>query len=231
MQRFIKQYILPSMQSSGWAIEDFGKPGIEKANPVSHMWIPKVKAVYRANNDSFSSLLFRLEFDESASSQYGAPQQSWLSYTISQDRPEIYADLQWFKKSPCRLPEAFWFGFVPLASGELDWKMEKLGKWISPLSVVENGNRHLHAVGKGVTGTVGRNMLRSHLWIPHWWHRGSLPCWISIIAQPDLSKGMHFCLLDNLWGTNFPMWFEEDCRFRFVIEVSVHPTNTDNLQP
>jgi len=38
-------------------------------------------------------------------------------------------------------------------------------------------------------------------------------------SQPDLSKGMHFCLLDNLWGTNFPMWFEEDCRFRFTVEL------------
>jgi len=38
--------------------------------------------------------------------------------------------------------------------------------------------------------------------------------------QPDLQQGMHFCLLNNLWGTNFPMWFEEDCRFRFVVEMN-----------
>lgn len=217
--RFIKQYILPSMQTSGWAIEDFGKPGIEKTNPVSQMWFPQVNAVYRANSDRFSSLLFDLEFAKSAISQYGAPQESWLSYTISQDKPEINVDLQWFKKSPCRLPEAFWFGFMPVASGELDWKMEKLGKLISPLSVVENGNRHLHAVGKGVTGSAGRNMLHispldSTLVAP------GAPSLLDFNnMQPDLSKGMHFCLLDNLWGTNFPMWFEEDCRFRFVIEV------------
>ena len=31
--------------------------------------------------------------------------------------------------------------------------------------------------------------------------------------------GVHFCLLNNLWGTNFPMWFEEDCRFRFKISL------------
>jgi len=30
-----------------------------------------------------------------------------------------------------------------------------------------------------------------------------------------LTKGMHFDLYNNLWGTNFPMWFEDDCRFRF----------------
>lgn len=36
--------------------------------------------------------------------------------------------------------------------------------------------------------------------------------------QPNLEKGLHFCLWNNLWGTNFPMWFEEDCRFRFKID-------------
>ena len=96
--------------------------------------------------------------------------------------------------------------------------MEKLGKWISPLSVVENGNRHLHAVGKGVTGTarqeyVDISPLDSTLVAP-----GQRSLLDFNNDQPDLSKGMHFCLLDNLWGTNFPMWFEEDCRFRFLIE-------------
>ena len=115
--------------------------------------------------------------------------ETWLSYTISQDRPEINVDLQWFKKSPCRLPEAFWFGFIPLASEELDWKMEKLGKWISPLSVVENGNRHLHAVGKGVKGSAGRNMLAaSPRWIQPWWLRERLRCWTSITPSRIYQK-------------------------------------------
>ena len=97
--------------------------------------------------------------------------------------------------------------------------MEKLGKWLSPLSIVENGNRHLHAVGRGVTGSIGDKKiaispLDSALVAP-----GEPSLLDFNNHQPDLSKGMHFCLLDNLWGTNFPMWFEEDCRFRFVIEV------------
>ena len=37
--------------------------------------------------------------------------------------------------------------------------------------------------------------------------------------QPDLSKGWHFNLYNNLWGTNFPMWYEEDARFRFTIRM------------
>ena len=35
---------------------------------------------------------------------------------------------------------------------------------------------------------------------------------------PDLSGGMHFCLWNNVWNTNFPNWHERDERFRFRLE-------------
>lgn len=35
---------------------------------------------------------------------------------------------------------------------------------------------------------------------------------------PDLAEhGWAFCLHDNVWGTNFPMWSEGDARFRFTL--------------
>jgi hypothetical protein len=37
--------------------------------------------------------------------------------------------------------------------------------------------------------------------------------------QPQLSGGMHFNLLNNLYGTNFRMWYDEDARFRFLLRV------------
>ncbi len=218
-KRFISQYILPSMQTSGWALEDFGKPGLEKANPVSRMWMPVVTDVFRSLDKKAASLLFHLVFENEAIERYGAPRDTWLRYNLNEEKPKVDIDLQWFRKSPCRMPEAFWLGFTSVDSKGLDWKLEKLGQWISPLSVVENGNRHLHAVGKGVKGVfAGKEFtitpLDSTLVAP------GAPSLLDFNnSQPDLTKGMHFCLLDNLWGTNFPMWFEEDCRFRFVIEL------------
>ena len=217
--RFIHQYILPSMQTSGWALEDFGKPGLEKASPVSKVWRPKVEAVYLPEDPKITSMLFKLGFEGDAVQRYGAPRVTWLRFTLEAGMASLHIDLQWFHKSPCRMPEAFWFGFTPVNSQSLDWRMEKLGKWLSPLSVVENGNRHLHAIGKGVTGSAGEkkiaiNPLDSALVAP------GAPSMLDFNNhQPELSKGMHFCLLNNLWGTNFPMWFEEDCRFRFVVEA------------
>jgi len=34
---------------------------------------------------------------------------------------------------------------------------------------------------------------------------------------PDLRGGIHFNLYNNIWGTNFPMWRDDDMQFRFII--------------
>ena len=37
--------------------------------------------------------------------------------------------------------------------------------------------------------------------------------------QPDLTKGTHFNLFNNAWGTNYIMWFNEDMRLRFKLRA------------
>ena len=34
---------------------------------------------------------------------------------------------------------------------------------------------------------------------------------------PKLDQGIDFNLHNNVWGTNFPMWYAEDARFRFSL--------------
>ncbi len=41
--------------------------------------------------------------------------------------------------------------------------------------------------------------------------------------QPPLRQGVHFNLYNNVWGTNFPMWYGEDARFRFVLRFGGDP--------
>jgi hypothetical protein len=38
-------------------------------------------------------------------------------------------------------------------------------------------------------------------------------------TQPDLSTGIHSCLFNNAWGTNYIMWYAEDMRFRYVLKA------------
>ena len=215
-ERFFHQYILPAEQGNGWSREDFTKPGLERANPLSRFWHPYVVGRY-ANN---RQLLFHLSGDPQAVQEYGCPQDFYLQYNFDPDLPIIQIDLQWFGKPACRLPEATWLTFQPRVSSMALWWLDKLGAEISPLEVVENGNRHLHACGEGVACQDGEqrlilSALDSPLVAP------GEPSLLNFTnQQPDLQQGVHFNLHNNLWGTNFPMWFEEDCHFRFRLEFA-----------
>ncbi len=37
---------------------------------------------------------------------------------------------------------------------------------------------------------------------------------------PDMRGGVHVNLYNNIWGTNFPMWFEDDALFRFKLRIT-----------
>jgi hypothetical protein len=80
----------------------------------------------------------------------------------------------------------------------------------------------MHAVGTGVSyrdaqGSLLLETLDAPLVAP------GQPSLLNFNNQlPDLQKGMHINLYNNVWGTNFPQWDEEDARFRFVLRPEVN---------
>ena len=223
-ERFFNQYIIES-QRHGWAEEDFTKPGLRPQDAESRTWQPVVQAVYRRSTAAAAQLLFHLAFSAEAARLHGAPGNIYLTYNLPVEGNSLHIDLQWFDKQASRLPEAYWMSFQPSTPVDSRWFIEKMGQEISPLEVVENGNRHLHASGQYVVcRTPGSNLriaaLDSPLVAP-----GERSLLDFNNNQPDMRGGVHFCLLNNLWGTNFPMWFEEDCRFRFEITLELTQEN------
>jgi hypothetical protein len=98
--------------------------------------------------------------------------------------------------------------------------MDKLGQAVSPLGVIRNGNRKLHALGTGLhyqdaRGRLGIETLDAPLVAP-----GERSLLNYNNRRPPLRRGMHFLLYNNVWGTNFPVWYSEDARFRFVLRLS-----------
>ena len=215
-ERFFNQYIREN-ERVGWALEDFTKPGLKPDDAESRLWQPEVNAVHQRSTANADHLLFHLAFATEVRNHYGAPGNIALTYSLHKSEKSLYIDLQWFNKNASRLPEAYWMSFQPQAPEDSNWFIEKMGQEISPLAVVENGNRHLHASGDYVvcrcpTASLLISALDSPLVAP-----GQRSLLNFNNSQPDMSEGVHYCLLNNLWGTNFPMWFEEDCRFRFKI--------------
>lgn len=200
-QRFVSQYITCKEE---WAIEDFTKIGVDKAVNQHVCISPEVKHIYRKNN----KIAVHMEILKEASEKYGAPQKYVLIIELLKQKVKL--KLQWKEKSATRCPEALWLCFNFLDSG---LQVRKLSQWINPYDVVEKGNRHIHATDLGARyNDISIESLD-----------GALIC----IGKPSLldftdkypqkDEGISFNLYNNVWGTNFVMWYEDDASFRYDI--------------
>jgi len=229
VDRFLRQYIKHRQRTWYWAYPDFGKPGMETVDPGHREWTPLLTSLYcRAENSEPEGsqkkgmrFLALLEMPPEACFGHGAPRQVTLEVFFPDSEPKIDFDLQWFGKDANRLPEALWFSLCPKVRKASGWRMEKVGQWISPLEVIFDGARKLHAVGSGVSYRDDHtSLLIESLDAPL-----VAPGQRSLLnfnnRQPPLNRGLHFNLYNNIWGTNFPMWYEEDARFRFVVRFRV----------
>jgi hypothetical protein len=205
--------------NTSWVGPDFGKPGMQYARPRA------VRAFYGAH---ISGISFSREdgYDEAAVSlraasddPRGAPGSLIIRYRAYRERRVLELTLDWFDKEATRLPEALWFSIGLNAATPGRWRFSKLSSLINPLDVVKGGNRSYHGIEyaeyRGCDGTYRIIPLDSPLAF-----LGSCKMLRFDDRFEDPSGGVHFNLYNNIWGTNFPMWYEEDGRSRFVIEFS-----------
>ncbi|HEX2950065.1 MAG TPA: DUF5054 domain-containing protein [Armatimonadota bacterium] len=220
--RFWQQYLqhMEDPSIATWAAPDFTKPGIYMAGAVSAWWLPTLLALSHREADAGDQFLAELAMPEEPVRKFGCPAYVTMLVELPRSTPEVRLTLQWFDKAACRLPEAMWCSFQPIIADETAWSMDKMGQPISPFAVVRNGNRCLHAVQSAVTyaghdGRFGIDTLDTPLVAP------GEPALLNFTQRrPPLKNGMHFNLYNNVWGTNFPMWYEEDGKSRFVLRFS-----------
>ncbi len=205
--RFQEQYLTHKFD---WALEDFGKIGCEKVFRQGKNYIPRLKQVYQRGTE----LLVELEIPEEAYMQFGCPRRVFSLYQFNTNTISI--DVSWFDKDANRLGEAIWLGFhIPHTT----CLVRKLGKWIDTQSVISKGGRTLHASDFGVKlvsngEATSIESLDTALVAP------GAPSLLNFTDNlPDPTQGIAFNLYNNIWGTNFPMWYLEDARFRFVISI------------
>lgn len=213
--RFHRQYIRPAEQNNAWSREDFTKPGLEDSRAVSRFWQPVLQDARQKDQ----SLILHLTAEAPSAQEFGCPQDFYLSYTLAENPARLLIELQWFNKNACRMPEACWLSFIPKMTESATLRLEKLGEEIDPLQVVPNGNRHLHAVNEKIIFRNDQGSLLIRTLDAPLVNPGEPSLLDFNNRHPDLSKGVHINLHNNLWGTNFPMWFEEDCLFRFEVIV------------
>ncbi|WP_211746060.1 DUF5054 domain-containing protein [Paenibacillus sp. Marseille-Q4541] len=219
--QFFKDYVTNLDIHHSWADNDLGKPGIEyaKPRPEHQRTAATLRSLRVEKNDQFDVVTAELKLPSAVCEQYGAPRKLAVIYSFHKMEPVIEVTLLWKDKQACRLPEASWISIVPLVDNPNIWLMDKLGEQISPLSVVKDGNRNMHGVNsglyyKGADGKVSIETLDAPLVSP-----GEPRLLQFDNTYAPLTGGLHFNLHNNVWGTNFMMWFEDDMKFRFRLKL------------
>ncbi len=210
--RFFDEYVTLDVD---WARRAFCKE--VSRSIVAASWSPQVTDVFTVERAGVFDLLLEMVLPDDAVQLFGAPRRLQALWSFPSDEPRVEFSIQWFGKTAIRLPTAAWIGFVTPERARGRWQLHKLDDWIAPDEVIQNGGRMLHGINSGVRYLDDETSLSIE----------SLDACVVSPAERGLlrfdqrpqsaSSGMHFCLWNNVWNTNFPLWHDRDERFRFTL--------------
>lgn len=216
---FIKSYLTTT---ADWAFKDFGKPNIDRFGAESKTWLPGASTAQVEETAEAHRIVVRPRFNDEEAFQSGRasfPRRVFVELLLPKAKPEIHLTLTWFGKPATRLPESVWLTFNPKAADPKGWTLDKSNETVSPFEVVESGNRHMHGLTRGFGYLEASNAFTVDTLDAPLVALGERTPLLFSNDQPDLSRGVHSCLFNNAWGTNYIMWYGEDARFRYVLHA------------
>lgn len=217
--RFIAAYLTTK---ESWAFKDFGKPNIERFGARNQTWHPATSTVRTWENQDAHHILIRSEFEDEESLRSGRaafPREVYIAIKLPKHDPVLELEITCFHKPATRLPEALWLTFDPAVEDPRGWYFAKSGETIQPFDVIAGGGRRMHAVDPGFGYRASDHSFQVETIDAPVVALGNRTPLAFSVAQPDLTEGVHSCLLNNAWGTNYIMWYGEDMRFRYVMHA------------
>ena len=192
-RRYENMYLRNLDVDGWWKYWDFTKKGLPQYD--GGIYIAKIVKAYQRSDEK----LYEMRFDEDIEKTYGLPK-----FYLSLNGENICAT--WFGKHASRFPQAFWF---KIKSIEENWQIQKMGAWILVNDILDSP--FICGIDKGVRNSfVTIECLDSILVAPFG----------RMLLQYGVEKGkqdLYFNLYNNIWNTNFPMWYSDDAMFRFKI--------------
>ncbi|MGN1123935.1 MAG: DUF5054 domain-containing protein [Eubacterium sp.] len=198
-----------------WGYADFGRPLLEYAEgkyPVGKFYY-KADSTYICKNEECAKIVVNLKCSKILCTSLGAPRDIQIIYTLSADGLKL--DVSWFGKDANRLTEAIFLHLFPCTE---DFRLVKLNSEIDYKSTASMGGRNLHAVEKCIlTSGKGKYIFENHHSPLISIGRGKILEYDNKIEDLAID-GISYLLYNNVWGTNFPLWYEENARFIFEIK-------------
>ena len=217
---------------------NFRKPNVSSARPVRRQLLPSLRALaHRADADGGCTFVATAGFAAEAVRDAGAP--GTVSMRVRVGKGRIEWELIIGDKRPTRLPESLMFSLVPPVARR-GWTARVLNSTVDPTDVlgklgssvetsVYGGSPHLRGVeAVSWRGREGELTMTS-LDVPIVCFGEPSPFPTPRTGPPDMEKGVHFNVLNNIWNTNYVLWYPfvaEDerngLRARFDLTISDH---------
>jgi hypothetical protein len=207
-----------------WAPRDFGKPNIEHFNATSQEWHPKLIDSFSSHDKDGIRLVLHMRIDDAkaaASGNVAWPADFYMELSLPDHEPVVDVRLTSIGKAANRMPEAIWLTFNLPADQPLQCWLNKSGEDVVSTDVTSGGGRAMHAVN----GTIKLRQGSGHsLEISS--HDAPVVALgtrspLNFSRQlPSLRQGVHVCLFNNAWGTNYPQWASGDWLYRFSLRVT-----------
>lgn len=211
---WFKNYARNFDENAVWGYPDFGRPLLKCVDgkyPAGSFYY-KMDSAYVKDEDTQIKVIVNLKCDCAACEKAGAPRKVQIIYTLNNDGLKF--DVLWCGKDANRLTEAIFLHLYPNAE---NCDIIKLGSRIDYKSTVSMGGRNLHAVEK----CIMKNDFGSFDFINY--HAPLISIGKGKILEYDnkiesmKKDGISYVLYDNVWGTNFPLWYEDNALFSFEI--------------
>lgn len=214
-EQYIKDYNVK--ERCGGLAYYFTKPGLEHTNAQSATVVARSnKAFFRkAGKKEITACLLSFPADRRIDSKV-FPQQVYNQYFVSPDGKSIEMTVSLLNKPAVRFPEAYWVSFFP--SDVISIFADKMGMPVDVSDVASGGNRQMHGIDNYVDIVTGKGVIRITSLDAPVVSVGERRAMNYSLYYPDIHSGIHFCLFNNLWTTNFNAWWEGSLSYRFKIE-------------
>lgn len=196
-----------------WMTSTSAKAGMEGSEAMSAMAHPVVRGsetVGSADRQVRCSMVMSDGVDSRL-----CPQKLLASYSTDAGNSALDIEFTLLGKPANRMAEAYWLSFVP--ADIVSVSVEKMGSMVNVEDVVTGGNARMYGVDRYVEVETLNGKFRIYSYDVPLVLVGGLDD-LGYKSEPDISKGIHFNIFNNLWGVNYSMWWKGSHRFRFRIE-------------
>lgn len=214
---WLDNYTRDYNKTRGWAVGDFARPGLKRHDKKfkKGLFAYSVLDAQVLTDAESVCIQLHMNIEQYASEELGAPCEIIAVYQLTNDK--LALSVEWLKKDAARTTESLALKLYPAGNKKL--RYVKLGQVIAPDNIVSKGGRKLMAVDKTLFDIAGNEYTAICKEAPLIATDGGNILHFDNQSVNDASKGVAYILYNNVWGTNFPLWYEDSAMFNIEIKI------------